>query len=52
MMGPVRIGILLFDDVEELDAVGPYQVFGTARSFQPDLFDVRFVARRDAPSRV
>ncbi|WP_288900359.1 DJ-1/PfpI family protein [uncultured Sneathiella sp.] len=49
MKQPIKIGILLFDDVEELDAVGPYQVFGTARSFLPEQFDVRFVAHRDAP---
>lgn len=28
----VTIGILLFDDVEELDFVGPYEVFGALRT--------------------
>lgn len=43
------IGILLFDDVEELDAVGPYEVFGTARGMRPDLFEVFMVAERADP---
>lgn len=38
------IAILLFDDVEELDAVGPYQVFGTASAEHPELFRVITVA--------
>lgn len=39
-----RIGILIFDDVEELDAIGPYQVFGTARSEFPESFEVSLIA--------
>jgi transcriptional regulator GlxA family with amidase domain len=31
-----RIGILLFDDVEELDAVGPWEVFAAWCAFWPD----------------
>ncbi len=31
-----RIGILLFDDVEELDAVGPWEVFAAWHRFWPD----------------
>ncbi len=50
------IGILLFDDAEELDFVGPYEVFTmtnevvhhTAKS-RP--FEVLLVAERDAPVR-
>ena len=29
----MRVGILLFDDVEELDFAGPLEVFGAAGSF-------------------
>jgi transcriptional regulator GlxA family with amidase domain len=47
-----RIGILVFDDVEELDAVGPYQVFGTARSEFPESFHVSLIAQSaEAPVR-
>ena len=31
--GPVKIGILVFDEVEELDFVGPLEVFGMARQY-------------------
>jgi transcriptional regulator GlxA family with amidase domain len=31
-----RIGIVLFDGVEELDAVGPWEVFGAWARFWPD----------------
>ncbi|HYD99983.1 MAG TPA: DJ-1/PfpI family protein [Alphaproteobacteria bacterium] len=43
------VGILIFDGVEELDAVGPYEVFGVARGLRPDLFDVCLVAERAEP---
>lgn len=43
-MTKTTVAILLFDDVEELDAVGPYQVFGTASAKQPELFRVFTVA--------
>lgn len=47
-----RIGILIFDDVEELDAIGPFQVFGTARGLFPELFDVSLIAAgSDSPVR-
>jgi transcriptional regulator GlxA family with amidase domain len=46
-----RIGILLFDDVEELDAVGPWEVFGAwAQSF-PDEAEVVAFAERAGPVR-
>ena len=32
-----RVGIAVFDRVEELDAVGPYQVFGTTASIRGDM---------------
>jgi transcriptional regulator GlxA family with amidase domain len=34
---PVTIGILIFDDVEELDFVGPWEVFGGLFKFSPEL---------------
>lgn len=47
-----NVAILVFDDVEELDAVGPYQVFGTAASEFPELFNVFMVAgAADVPVR-
>jgi transcriptional regulator GlxA family with amidase domain len=40
-----RIGILLFDDVEELDAVGPWEVFGAwAQAFPQEAEVVAFAA--------
>lgn len=39
-----HVGILLFPDVEELDLVGPYQVFGAAHAAKPEAFDVFLVA--------
>jgi transcriptional regulator GlxA family with amidase domain len=35
-----RIGILLFEDVEELDAVGPWEVFGAWAKAHPDEAEV------------
>jgi transcriptional regulator GlxA family with amidase domain len=46
-----RVGILIFDDVEELDAVGPYEVFGTARAERPDEFDICLIAASKDPVR-
>ena len=31
MASPFTIGILVFDDVEELDFIGPLEVFGVAQ---------------------
>lgn len=39
-----RVAILLFPDVEELDLVGPYQVFGAAHAAKPEAFEVFLVA--------
>jgi transcriptional regulator GlxA family with amidase domain len=47
----MRIGILIFDDAEELDFVGPYEVFTMAKGIKPDAFDVQLIAERDAPVR-
>jgi transcriptional regulator GlxA family with amidase domain len=48
------IGILLFDDAEELDFVGPYEVFTMTnevfhRTGKSRPFEVLLVAERDAP---
>jgi transcriptional regulator GlxA family with amidase domain len=50
------VGILIFDDVEELDFTGPYEVFGMAnevatRMGNPPPFDLKLVAERDGPVR-
>lgn len=51
-MKKTSVGILVFDDVEELDAVGPYEVFGVARALRPEAFDVFMVGSgRDRPVR-
>jgi transcriptional regulator GlxA family with amidase domain len=44
------VGILLFDDAEELDFVGPLEVFGTAARFGADC-QILFVAEKTAPVR-
>ncbi|MFD1938969.1 MULTISPECIES: DJ-1/PfpI family protein [Nonomuraea] len=47
----MRIGILLFDDVEELDAVGPWEVFGMWSKQRPDEADLVSFAREPGPVR-
>ncbi|HEY0105368.1 MAG TPA: DJ-1/PfpI family protein, partial [Rhizomicrobium sp.] len=47
----LRIGILIFDDAEELDFVGPYEVFTMARALKPGALEVQLIAERDAPVR-
>ncbi len=45
MAGTKHIGILLFDDAEELDAVGPWEVLAFwTRTFPDDGFDVTTVS--------
>src|SRR5215470_18203733 len=44
----LTIGILLFDDVEELDFAGPYEVFGMAARFGAEC---RALLIADAPVR-
>ncbi|HYH10798.1 MAG TPA: DJ-1/PfpI family protein [Thermomicrobiales bacterium] len=56
MDGTRTVGILLFDDVEVLDAFGPYEVFNVARTGGPDdgetkLFHVVTIAESSAPVR-
>lgn len=46
-----RIAILLFEGVEELDAVGPWEVFAWAASLPEADFEVFTVAETDAPVR-
>lgn len=47
-----RIGILLFDDVEELDAVGPWEVLAFwARNFTEDGWSVATVSATGEPVR-
>jgi putative intracellular protease/amidase len=46
-----RIGILLFDGVEELDVVGPYEVFGWAGAVRKEFASVCTVAERDQTIR-
>jgi len=45
----MRIGILIFDDAEELDFVGPYEVFTMARQLKPGSSEVLLIGERDAP---
>jgi transcriptional regulator GlxA family with amidase domain len=48
---PIRIGILIFEGTEELDFVGPWEVFTMARALKADSCEVMLVAERDAPVR-
>lgn len=41
---PIRVGILVFDEVEELDFVGPWEVFGAANRVRPELFRTRLLS--------
>jgi transcriptional regulator GlxA family with amidase domain len=47
----MKIGILLFDDAEELDFVGPWEVFKMAREAKPDQFELLLVAEREGAIR-
>ena len=45
MNAPLRVVILVFDDVEVLDFCGPFEVFSVAnRDVEPQLFDISVVA--------
>lgn len=50
-MAPKRVGIVLFDRVEELDVVGPYEVFTWAASMRSELFQVMLIAERNEAVR-
>jgi len=41
---PLSIGILVFDEVEELDFVGPWEVFGVANRLFPGTISTRLVS--------
>jgi transcriptional regulator GlxA family with amidase domain len=47
----IKIGILIFDGAEELDFVGPWEVFTMARALQADSCEVVLLAERDTPVR-
>jgi transcriptional regulator GlxA family with amidase domain len=47
MRSTARVGIVVFDGVEELDALGPYEVFSVARQAGADL-EVRLVTYQEA----
>jgi transcriptional regulator GlxA family with amidase domain len=47
----MKIGILIFDDAEELDFVGPWEVFKMAREGAPGAFELLLVAESDKPVR-
>jgi transcriptional regulator GlxA family with amidase domain len=52
----LKIGILIFDDAEELDFVGPWEVFTMAnemahRTDKPIPYEVFLIAERDQPVR-
>lgn len=47
----VTIGIVVFDDAEELDIVGPWEVFTMANAVQPGSHKVMLVAEKDHPVR-
>jgi transcriptional regulator GlxA family with amidase domain len=47
----IRIGILIFDGAEELDFVGPWEVFTMARALSSNACEVLLVAEREEAVR-
>lgn len=47
----LALGIFIFDDLEELDAVGPYEVFAAAAGMRAGFLDVFLVAESTQPVR-
>jgi len=47
----MTIGVLIFDDAEELDFVGPWEVFTSARMGKPGALEVVTIAERLDPVR-
>jgi transcriptional regulator GlxA family with amidase domain len=45
----IRIGVVVFDDAEELDFAGPWEVFTMASNIQPKAHEVMLVAESDRP---
>jgi transcriptional regulator GlxA family with amidase domain len=42
----IRIGVLVFDDAEELDFVGPWEVFSMANTVRPGAHEVLLISER------
>jgi transcriptional regulator GlxA family with amidase domain len=47
----IRIGVVVFDDAEELDFAGPWEVFTMASNLKPNAHEVMLVAESDKPVR-
>ena len=47
----MKIGVLVFDDAEELDFVGPWEVFKMAREAKTNEIELLLVAESDQPVR-
>lgn len=47
----IRIGILAFDDAEELDFVGPWEVFTMGAQVEHNAHEVLLVAEKEGPVR-
>jgi transcriptional regulator GlxA family with amidase domain len=47
----IRIGVVVFDDAEELDFAGPWEVFTMASNIQPKAHEVMLVAESNKPVR-
>ena len=48
-MAPTKIGIFLFDEAEELDWAGPWEVLAAWAKFHPDEAEVFTFAREEGP---
>lgn len=49
--GPLRVGILLYPDVEELDFAGPLEVFGLANRLLPGNVAISLLSKDGKPVR-
>jgi transcriptional regulator GlxA family with amidase domain len=47
----IKIGVVVFDDAEELDFAGPWEVFTMASNLKPKAHEVMLVAQSDKPVR-
>lgn len=47
----IKIGVVVFDDAEELDFAGPWEVFTMASNLKPKVHEVMLVAQSDKPVR-
>ena len=47
----IKIGVVVFDDAEELDFAGPWEVFTMASNLKPNAHEVMLVAESDKPVR-